>query len=335
MVEIKAENEMIRSVLFFRKYILFPAAVFFCLSAVTAQAASFASWQQEMAKTARQKGISEATITRHLLSTKENMVVVKLDRKQPEGTLRYGDYLQRSAGSKIGGGREQMRKHHKLLREIGQKYQVDPEIIVALWGMETDYGRNTGNINIVDALATLAYEGRRSTLFTDELLTLLTQLDKGEISPKNLRGSWAGAMGQTQFMPSSFAKYAVDYNKDGKKDIWHTQSDVFASIANYLKQEGWQKGALSITPVEVPPHFDRALADLKVSKTMTQWQTLGVKPKHQPASPNTEATLLALDREAFTHTSLVFSNFRVLLKWNYSRLFAGAALHLAHSIKGH
>lgn len=305
----------------------------FLLFAAPLHAENFLSWQQQTAQKARAAGINDTTIRKYLMTTKENMVVVKLDKKQPEGVLRYGDYLKSATAAKIPRGRAAYKKHSKLLHEIGDKYGVDPEIIVALWGMETDFGHNTGSINILDALATLSFEGRRSELFTTELITLLKLIDKGEISPKNLRGSWAGAMGQTQFMPSSFAKYAVDYNKDGRKDIWHSQEDVFASIANYLKSEGWQKGAISITPVSVPKNFKRAHAELAIYKNITDWKKLGVKADKLPKDVSTKATLLALDREAFTHTVLVFENFRVLLHWNYSRLFAGAALHLAQEIK--
>ena len=307
--------------------------VFGLLGVQPLHAESFAIWQQQTAQKARAAGINDKTIRKYLLKTKENMVVMKLDKKQPEGVLRYPDYLKSATASKIVRGREMYKKHRALLKTIGNKYGVDPEIIVALWGMETDYGRNTGNISILDALATLSYEGRRSEFFTTELITLLKLIDNGSISPKNLNGSWAGAMGQTQFMPSSFAKYAVDYNKDGRKDIWHTQGDVFASIANYLKSEGWQKGAISITTVTVPAKFDRSLAELAVAKRISEWKKLDVKAERLPKDVSTKATLLALDRETFTHTVLVFENFKILLKWNYSRLFAGAALHMAQEIK--
>ncbi len=326
MGEIKKEDTLLR---IFRN-----AIIIFCLfAAMPAYAQSFLSWQQQTAQKARVAGVNDKTIHKYLMTTKENLVVVKLDKKQPEGVLRYGNYLKSATATKILRGRAAYKKHQKLLEKIGKEYGVDPEIIVALWGMETDYGRNIGNISILDALATLSYEGRRSELFTTELITLLKLIDKGAISSKTLRGSWAGAMGQTQFMPSSFAKYAVDYDKDGHKDIWHTQSDVFASIANYLKSEGWQKGAISITPVDVPHNFDKSLAELSVSKKVSEWKNLNVKADRLPKDVSTKATLLALDREAFTHTVLVFENFRILLKWNYSRLFAGAALHMAKEIK--
>ncbi len=309
------------------------ASVFFSLAwATTLHAQTFEEWQHSMSKRAKAEGISKKTIRKHLLTTKEVETVVKLDKKQPEGTLGYAEYRKIATTGKITRGTAMLKKHQKLLTTIGNKYGVDPEIIVALWGMETDYGRNCGNISTLDALATLAYEGRRSEFFSKELLILLKLVDKGEIDPKNLRGSWAGAMGQTQFMPTSFLKYAVDYNKDGHKDIWHTESDVFASIANYLKTEGWQKGAISITSVTTPDNFNRALADLTVSKNISEWKELGVKADRLPKDVSTKATLLALDRDKFTHQVFIFNNFRILLKWNYSRLFAGTALYLAQEI---
>ena len=300
----------------------------------SASAQTFEEWQQQTAQKARKQGISQHTIKTYLLTTVESDKIITLDRKQPENKLTYMEYLEKAIPqAKIKRGREEYRRHRVLLNKIGKQYGVDPEIIVALWGMETGYGSNTGNIRILDALSTLAYEGRRSELFTTELLTLLTLLDQKQINPKNLKGSWAGAMGQTQFMPSSFAKYAVDYNKDGKKDIWHTDSDVFASIANYLAKNGWQKNAISITPAEIPVRFDPLLADLKITKPVAEWKQLGVEPEDQPKDLQTPATLLALDREGQSHYALVFHNFKVLLGWNYSRLFAGAALHLAQEIK--
>ncbi|MEI6730672.1 MAG: lytic murein transglycosylase, partial [Pseudomonadota bacterium] len=253
------------------------AASFFSLAlATTLHAETFEDWQHTMAKRARAEGIKKKTIRNYLFTTKENDAVIALDRKQPEGTLGYAEYRKIATSGKIVRGRAMLQKHRKLLNIIGNKYGVDPEVIVALWGMETDYGRNCGNISTLDALATLAYEGRRSEFFSGELLILLKLIDNGEIDPKNLHGSWAGAMGQTQFMPSSFLKYAVDYNKDRHKDIWHNESDIFASIANYLKTEGWEKGAISMTDVTTPENFDRALADLNISKKIAEWKELGV-----------------------------------------------------------
>lgn len=304
--------------------------------AFTAHAGDFAAWQKSFAIEARKAGISEATLERHFFPTTFSESVITLDRKQPENNLGYGEYLGKSiTAQKIKKGREMARTHATLLKKIGDFYQVDPAIIVALWGIETDYGQNTGNTSTLSALATLAYEGRRHELFSGELMTLLKLLQDGEIHATNLRGSWAGAMGQTQFMPSSFARYAVDYDKDGYKDIWNTPADVFASIANYLAQNEWQYRHRSIAPVTIPVRFDPKLADLTVTKTLAEWAKLGVVPENaEGLKPDEPATLLALDREKGEYYSLVFPNFKVLLDWNYSRLFAGAALHLAHQIEG-
>lgn len=296
--------------------------------------AGFQVWRKEFAAKAHTAGLTQSTIKNHLLTTQFSETVIKLDRKQPENKLGWREYLNNAiTQTKIQRGRKAYGEHRSLINKIGAHYKVDPEVIVALWGMETEFGKNCGNIDTLDALATLAYEGRRHEFFEGELLTLLKLIQKGEIHAKDLKGSWAGAMGQTQFMPSSFEKYAVDYNKDGYKDIWHTPSDVFASIANYLAQNQWQYKSVSITPAEIPVRFDPRQADLAVTKSISEWASLGVTPKTRELAPTTPATLLALDKEKQEDYVLVFHNFRVLLDWNYSRLFAGATLHLASALK--
>lgn len=303
------------------------------LWSTAAEAKSFEEWKQGLVARAQKEGIRNKTIRHYLLGAHANDTVIKLDKKQPEGTLGYAEYRHVGAEPKVARGRKMLKKYNKLLNEIGKAYGVDPEVIVALWGMETTYGRNSGTISTIDALATLAYEGRRSEFFTTELLTLLKLIDKGEINPRRLHGSWAGAMGQTQFMPSSFVKYAVDYDKNGKKDIWRSEADIFASIANYLKTEGWQQNSISMSYVKLPQNFDHKSADLGISKSVEEWKKLNVEAKIWPKDGKTQGTILALDRDKFTHTVLVYNNFRILLKWNYSRLFAGAALYLAQEIK--
>lgn len=296
--------------------------------------AGFPAWRDGFVERAEKAGVSEKTIQKHLLPTKFSATVIKLDRKQPENKLAYREYLNKAISkTKIQRGRAAYAQHRALINKIGAQYKVDPEVIVALWGMETEFGKNCGNIDTLDALATLAYEGRRHQFFEDQLITLLKLIQKGDIHAKDLKGSWAGAMGQTQFMPSSFEKYAVDYNKDGYKDIWHTPSDVFASIANYLATNKWEYQQYSITPASIPVRFDPRLADLKVQKSVGQWESLGVEPKAKDLSKETTATLLALDKEKQEDYVLVFHNFHILLDWNYSRLFAGATLHLASALK--
>jgi len=164
-----------------------------------------------------------------------------------------------------------------LLEEVAQKYGVQARFIVAFWGIETDFGRITGGFPLVPALATLAYDGRRSAYFRKELLNALEILDGGHIAPKDMVGSWAGAMGQCQFMPSSFLNFAVDGDGDGRKDIWTNRKDVFASAANYLSRSGWKGDQTWGRQVRLPDGFDAKLADLDVRKTLAEWQGLGVR----------------------------------------------------------
>jgi membrane-bound lytic murein transglycosylase B len=167
--------------------------------------------------------------------------VIKLDRKQPETTMTQDEYVAKIVNdARIAEGKEQLEANREVLTAISQQYGVQPSYIVALWGIESNFGRNTGNFMVVHSLATLAFDGRRSDFFRGELINALKILDQDHIEPVDMQGSWAGAMGQCQFMPSSFLRYAVDYDHDGKRDIWNNNSDIFASIANYLKSEGWK-----------------------------------------------------------------------------------------------
>jgi membrane-bound lytic murein transglycosylase B len=205
---------------------------------------SFNVWLEDFRKSALSEGISQDTVDSALSDARVINRVIELDRKQPESTLTLEEYLAKVINAKrIEKGREMIAEHRDLLKKISTEYGVAPEYIVALWGIETNYGSNTGGYSTVSALATLAYEGRRSEFFRGELLNLLRILDADHISVDDVKGSWAGAMGQCQFMPSSFLNFAVDHDGDGKRDIWNTQADVFASIANYLNRSGWNNQA--------------------------------------------------------------------------------------------
>lgn len=202
--------------------------------------ASFAQWVADFRAEASLQGISARTLDAAFLDAELLDKVIDLDRKQPEHKVTLDDYLARTVTkSRIRNGREELVENRKLLNSAARKYNVPASVIVALWGMETSYGNNTGNFNLINALATLGYEGRRSDFFRTELMNALKIMDAEKISIDDFRGSWAGAFGQCQFMPSSFLKYAVDFDGDGKRDIWETRADIFASIANYLHKEGW------------------------------------------------------------------------------------------------
>lgn len=229
-----------------KKY-LFLVSLCLACSPIGAQEAHnaqpFSGWLAEFKQEAMKAGISQATLDEAFADTKPLPRVIELDRKQPESVLTLEQYLEKIVSAKrIADGRGKLAEHKEMLARIGGKYGVEPEFIVALWGIETNYGGNTGSYSIVDALATLAYDGRRSAFFRKELLNTLKISESENISPRIMEGSWAGAMGQCQFMPSSFLAYAVDEDGDGRRDIWHTEADIFASIANYLKQSGWRQG---------------------------------------------------------------------------------------------
>jgi membrane-bound lytic murein transglycosylase B len=206
----------------------------------------FGLWLDDFKRDARADGISESTLNDAFADVQYLPRVIELDRKQPETTQTLDEYLDKIVSDKrIKDGREAMADNKELLDKIGEQYEVAPKYIVALWGIETNYGKNTGGYSTVNALATLAYEGRRRDFFRGELLKTLHIEQEDGFRASEIRGSWAGALGQCQFMPSSFLRFAVDYNHDGKRDIWNTQGDVFASIANYLHESGW-KNSMSV-----------------------------------------------------------------------------------------
>jgi membrane-bound lytic murein transglycosylase B len=296
-----------------------------------AQPADFAAWLRALHAEARQLGISETTLHAALTGLQPLPRILELDRRQPEVTLTYTQYIQRVlSASRVQRGKHLFETHRPLLLEIGAAYGVQAPVIVALWGIETDYGRTTGDFPVLAALATLAYDGRRSAFFRQEFLEALKIVDEGHITPKAMLGSWAGAMGQNQFMPSSFRQYAVDFNGDGRRDIWTSLPDIFASTANYLARSGWLQGESWGCRVTVPAHVGRAHAGVEERKSLPDWQALGVQASCSDA-PNRQASLVlpeGPDGPAF----LVYDNFHTLLKWNRSIYFALAVGQLADTV---
>jgi membrane-bound lytic murein transglycosylase B len=209
----------------------------------TAPKPSVSQWLSDLRTEAVAQGLSESVFDSALADFTPIERVVELDKKQPETKITLEEYLQKTiTPARVKNGRQLLAENRELLGEIAKKYDVPASVIVALWGMETSYGKNTGNFKIAPALATLAYDGRRSSFFRDELIKALFIMQAEQLSNDDFYGSWAGAFGQCQFMPTSFLNYAVDYDGDGKRDIWNTEADVFASIANYIHSEGWQNG---------------------------------------------------------------------------------------------
>ena len=301
-----------------------------------AVAEEFNTWLDTLKIEARSKGISQSTIESSLSGIKPIPRVIELDRKQPEFTLTFEEYLGRVVSDRrIRIGKAKLIQHKKLLAEISIKYGVQPRYIVALWGIETDFGRITGGFPVISSLATLAHDGRRSKFFRKELFLALKIVDKGHITAKDMLGSWAGAMGQNQFMPSSFHAYAVDYNRDGSKDIWKTLPDIFASIANYLSKSGWQGDQTWGRAVRLPDKFSSKLLGRKIKKGLNQWHELGVRKLSGKDLPkrNLISSIIRPEKRMVGPAFVVYHNYGVILKWNRSNYFATAVGTLSDKIK--
>ncbi len=260
--------------------------------------------------------------------------VIRLDRKQPEKTRSFEAYAADIVSAeRVKEGRRLMAQHKQLLARVSAKTGVPAKYIVALWGLETHYGKVTGKTPILAALATLSYEGRRRDFFFAELINALKMIEQGHISPEKLKGSWAGAMGQCQFMPSSFLKYAVDGNADGRIDIWTSLPDVFASIANYLKTVGWTADQTWGRQVRLPKSFTQIETDLTTTRPLRDWHILGVRTLDGTPLPQVdqEASLVLPDGKT-GRAFLVYSNYRVLMDWNRSTYFATAVGLLADQL---
>jgi len=294
--------------------------------------ASFQAWLVDVRKEALSIGVSEETLNHALRDLRPIPLVIKHDRSQPEFKLTLDEYLNRVVTERrIREGRKKLHEHRGLLTRISKQYGVQPEFVVALWGIETRYGQRTGSFPVLAAVATLAYDGRRSKYFRREFLNALKILDDGHISAENMNGSWAGAMGQVQFMPSSFQSYAVDNDGDGRIDIWNNVGDALASAANYLARSGWEGAQGWGQEIQLPKGFNKKLINTRISKSLSEWHRMGVSGKGFPLNPNIQASIVQPDGEG-GRTFLTYPNYRVILKWNRSNFFAVAVGTLADRI---
>ena len=299
-----------------------------------AAAASFGDFLQGVRQDALAQGISQGTLDRALAGVRYLPRVIELDHRQPEVVLTFQDYLDRVVTpARRDAGKLALAENRELLEQISAKYGVEPRFIVALWGVESDYGRRQGDFPEIGALATLAYDGRRSAFFRKELINALGMVERLNVDPRKMTGSWAGAMGQSQFMPSSFLAYAVSWQGDGPPDIWTKRADVFASIANYLSKVGWRGGqgwGVAVTP---PSGLDAGLIGLGQKKPLPDWAALGLVQTNGGALADqpVPASLIEPAGEGGP-AFLVFDNFRVFLKWNNSSYFACAVGFLADGV---
>jgi len=304
----------------------------------------FKEWLNDFKQEALSKGIRQSTIDIAFDNAYPIRRVIELDRNQPEFKLTYQEYMDRVVPySRVLKARKKLAENRTLLEKIGKKYGVQPRFLVAFWGVETDFGRTTGTFPIIRSVATLAHDGRRSSFFRKELMDSLRILDEGHIAPDKFKGSWAGAMGQCQFMPSTFVGYAVDEDGDGRKDLWESKADVFASAANYLSHMGWNPNQTWGRPVSLPKGFDKKLANGQ-RLTLKTWSALGVSDIHGKPLPHQDiqAALVFPDAQKTGNkvygvyvkgpAFLVYNNYYSTLKWNRSTYYALAIGQLADAI---
>ena len=295
--------------------------------AVPAHAApdSFQGFLAGMRAEARRAGISAATLDRAFAGVQPNQKVLERDRHQPEFTMTWAQYRALLiTDQRIANGRAACQQNRALLGRVQDRYGVDPGVIIGIWGLESSFGTGMGDFHVVEALATLAWEGRRASFFRGELIAALRILDHGDVTPARMLGSYAGAMGQPQFMPSSYLRYAVDFEGDGRRDIWTSKPDVFGSIANYLAQSGWRGGEPWGQPVTLPANFDRTAAGRDNRRPVGEWARLGRASRRTAGRwrgpiPRPRCCCRTDPRgEAF----LVYANFAAIRRYNPSDYYA-------------
>ena len=317
------------------KIIIAIVSCFIGFAAHAYDADEFADWLSEFKQEAKAADISTKTIKATFKNTKYLPLVIVLDRGQPEFITPFLSYVEkRVTPSKIGHGREMLEKHAALLAKIENQYGVPKEVLVSFWGLETGYGENKGGFGLPSSLMTLAYEGRRAAFFRNQLLDTMRIIDAGHNNVAGMRGSWAGAMGHMQFMPSTLLKHGVDADGDSRINIWSSLPDAFSSAANYLAKTGWRKAEPAVLQVKLPANFDYSLAKLNSRKSTADWTKLGVVDAENNALPSLENAAILLPQGWQGPAFMVFSNFDVIMDWNRSVNYAISVAHLATQFDG-
>ncbi|MDD2046928.1 lytic murein transglycosylase [Pseudomonas putida] len=299
---------------------------------------SFAQWQAGFRQQALQAGINPGTFDRAFLGVTPDMDVIKADRSQPEFARPVWEYLDGALSPlRVRNGKGLLKKHAELLSQIEQRYGVDRNVLVSVWGMESNFGQFQGSKSVIRSLATLAYEGRRPAFAQAQLIAALQILQNGDIQPDAMKGSWAGAMGQTQFIPTTYNTHAVDFDGDGRRDIWNSSADALASTAHYLQSSGWKRGEPWGFEVQLAPGFDYWLADGSQRKSVAEWMQLGLKLPagvRLPAGSEQLSAALLLPAGYRGPAFLVLDNFRAILKYNNSSSYALAVSLLGQRFDG-
>jgi membrane-bound lytic murein transglycosylase B len=306
----------------------------------------FNQWRQELIAEARARGYSEDLIQQAFASIEPLPQVIQNDRSQAEAVVGFDRYYStRVTPQVVSQGRELARQHSAVLASVEAAYEVQRRVVVAIWGIETRYGRVTGNTPVFRALATLAWEPRRAAFFRGELFDALTMVARGDIDTATMTGSWAGAMGQAQFMPSSYLKFAEDFDRDGRRDIWGSTPDALASIANYLKAWGWDNEfrwgrEVRVTPAArarieqetlKPSEGCSAMRSMTERIPLTEWQQLGVRQANGAALPESDVPAALVDTDA--RSFLVYPNYDTILRYNCAHYYALTVARLSDQIR--
>ncbi len=297
---------------------------------------AFDAWKAQFRGRATGAGIPASVVDPALNGAGFLPDVIARDRRQTEFTRTLEDYLSiATSDERIAGGRAALSRHGSTLRAIESRYGVEAEVITAVWGLESRYGSERGDIPVMSALATLAFDGRRGAFFESQLLAALRILQRGDTSAANMRGSWAGAMGHTQFIPTTYQEYAVDFTGNGRRDIWaEDPSDALASAANYLSRMGWRRGQPWGVEVRLPDGFNTGLAGRGSSRAVGDWAGLGLRDMDGRAVPDHGPASLILPDGPRGPAFLVFRNFSVILRYNNSELYGIGIGHLADRLRG-
>ncbi|BAN46537.1 lytic murein transglycosylase [Metapseudomonas resinovorans] len=296
---------------------------------------SFDAWRDDFRRTALAQGITAATFDRAFADVTPDPKVIAADRSQPEFTRPVWEYLEGAISPyRVRKGQSLLEQNSATLDAIEQRFGVDRAPLVAIWGMESSFGQFMGDMSVIRSLATLAYEGRRPEFAQAQLLAALEILQHGDVQPYGMLGSWAGAMGQTQFIPTTYNSHAVDFDGDGRRDIWKSSADALASAAHYLQASGWRKGQPAALQVQLPAGFDYAHADGDIRKSVAQWQAMGVQVGAQGAALGGDSASLLLPAGHRGPAFLVLDNFRAILKYNNSSSYALAVSLLAERFNG-
>lgn len=296
----------------------------------------FVEWVRGFRQRALARGIEPDIFDSAFSGVNYDSSIIEKDRNQSEFVKPIWEYLDKAVSEKrVENGRKALRRYRKLLDQIEERYGVDKEVVVAIWGLESSFGENRGDLALIQSLATLAYDGRRGAFFEQQLIAALQIVQGGNVAPKNMTGSWAGAMGHTQFIPTSYLAFAVDYDGDGRRDIWSDDpADALASTAAYLAKSGWRLRQPWGLEVQLPSEFDYSLTGDRVVKSTSDWAALGIRDTKGRQVPNHGSASLLLPAGARGAAFLVFPNFRSIERYNAADAYVIAVGHLSDRLKG-